>query len=71
VIETTKHLPDIPGGKKLIYTNISLPLTALADFEVKGKSDPLFRQLAVLINKTNGLWNVEAEEYLIKHTRPI
>ena len=32
VIETTKHLPEIPGGKKLIYTNISLPLTAISDF---------------------------------------
>jgi threonine dehydrogenase-like Zn-dependent dehydrogenase len=71
VIKTTKHLPDIPGGKKLIYTNISLPLTPLADFDAKGKQDPLFRQLAVLINKTNGLWNTAAEEYLIEHAKPI
>ena len=38
VIETTKNLPNIPGGKKLIYTNISLPLTAIDDFEKKGKT---------------------------------
>ncbi len=31
VIETTKNLPNIPGGKKLIYTQISLPLTAIDD----------------------------------------
>jgi L-sorbose 1-phosphate reductase len=71
VIETTKHLPDIPGGKKLIYTNISLPLTALAEFEQKGKSDPLFRQLASIIIKTKGLWSTEAEEYLMKNGKPI
>jgi L-sorbose 1-phosphate reductase len=67
VIETTRHLPEIPGGKKLIYTNISLPLTALADFEVKGKTNPLFKQLALMIGTTKGLWNTEAEEYLIKN----
>jgi L-sorbose 1-phosphate reductase len=67
VVETTKHLPDIPGGKKLIYTNISLPLTALIDFEAKGKSDPLFNKLAQIIQKNKGLWNIEAEEHLLKH----
>jgi L-sorbose 1-phosphate reductase len=71
VIETTRHLPDIPGGKKLIYTNISMPLTALADFEEKGKTDPLFEQLAQMIGTTKGLWNTTAEEYLIKNAKPI
>lgn len=71
VIGTTKQLPGIPGGKKLIYTNISLPLTALVDFAEKGKTDPLFRQLGTIISKTNGLWNTEAEEYLINHAIPI
>ena len=27
--ETTLNLPKIPGGKKLIYTHLSMPLTAL------------------------------------------
>ncbi len=67
VIETTRHLPDIPGGKKLIYTNIAMPLTAIADFEAKGKSDPLFMKLAQMVKKTKGLWNAEAEEYLMKN----
>jgi threonine dehydrogenase-like Zn-dependent dehydrogenase len=71
VIETTKHLPDIPGGKKLIYTNISMPLTALSDFAEKGKSEPLFRELAVLIGKTKGLWNTEAEKFLIDNAKSI
>jgi len=71
VIETTRHLPDIPGGKKLIYTNISLPLTALEDFEKTAKTDPLFNQLATLVAKTKGLWNTEAEEYLLANAKPV
>jgi threonine dehydrogenase-like Zn-dependent dehydrogenase len=71
VIETTRNLPDIPGGKKLIYTHISLPLTALDDFAEKGRNEPLFRQLDLLIRKTKGLWNTEAEKYLIENANPI
>jgi len=65
VIPTTLNLPDIPGGKKLIYTNIDMPLTAIADFAEKGKSNALFRDLAELVGKHDGLWNVEAEERLL------
>ena len=34
--ETTLNLPKIQGGKKLIYTHISMPLTALTDLRAKG-----------------------------------
>jgi threonine dehydrogenase-like Zn-dependent dehydrogenase len=67
--ETTLNLPSIPGGKKLIYTHISLPLTAITDFE---KQDaPLFKELDRLCKAHNGLWNAEAEEYLLKHAKTI
>jgi threonine dehydrogenase-like Zn-dependent dehydrogenase len=66
VIDTTMNLPKIPGGKKLIYTHLSMPLTAISEFEKKGESDPLFRKLASIVNKANGLWNVEAEDFLLK-----
>jgi threonine dehydrogenase-like Zn-dependent dehydrogenase len=71
VIETTLHLPEIPGGKKLIYTNISMPLTAIADFEARGNTDPVFKELARLVTNNKGLWCAEAEEYLISNARPI
>ena len=71
VVETTLNLPHIPGGKKLIYTGISLPLTAIADFEEKGKEDPLFAKLAEIVSKTNGLWNAEAEKYLLENAKPL
>ncbi|MGF1635484.1 MAG: zinc-binding dehydrogenase [Cyclobacteriaceae bacterium] len=67
VIDTTKNLPKIPGSKKMMYTHLDLPLTAIEDFEEKGKSDPLFKKLAEITAKHNGLWSVEAEDYLLNN----
>jgi threonine dehydrogenase-like Zn-dependent dehydrogenase len=67
VVDTTLHLPEIPGGKKLMYTHISMPLTAIADFAELGKTDPMFAELAKIVAKTNGLWSGEAEKYLLSH----
>ena len=71
VIDTTLNLPKIPGGKKLIYNNIKLDLTAIADFEEKGKSDPLFKKLDEIVKGNNGLWCAEAERYLLAHAPKI
>ena len=65
-IDATLNLPSIPGGKKLIYTHIRMPLTAISEFEEKGKTDPMFAELSKLVKETNGLWNTKAEEYLLK-----
>ena len=67
VIETTLNLPKIKGGKKLIYTGINMPLTAIADFAEKGKTDPFFAELAEIVARHNMLWNAEAEKALLKH----
>jgi len=66
-IDAIKNLPTIPGGKKLIYNHIDMPLTAIDDFEELGKTDPLFMHLAKLVNKHKGLWNAEAEQYLLAY----
>ena len=63
VIDTTLNLPSIPGGKKLIYTHIDMPLTAIADFGKVGK--PVFDELDRICKAHNGLWSVEAEKYLL------
>ncbi len=65
VIETTLNLPNIPGGKKLIYTHKNLPLTAISDFAELGNTNQFYAELAKMVAKTKGLWNVEAEEYLL------
>ncbi len=67
IIDTTLRLPEIEGGKKMIYTHINLPLTAISDFEAIGKSDARFNALADIIAKNNGLWCAEAEKYLLKN----
>ena len=64
-IDTTLHLPEIEGGKKLIYTHINLPLTAISDFEKLGKTDERFKELDELVKANNGLWSAEAEKYLL------
>lgn len=71
VVETTLNLPNIPGGKKLIYTNIDLPLTAIADFREKGRSNPVFAALTDIVERHNGLWNTEAEKYLLANAKEI
>ncbi len=67
--ETTLHLPEIPGGKKLIYTHTDLPLLALTDLRAFGeeKQDGRFLDLADIVDAHNGLWNPEAEQYLLEN----
>ncbi len=65
VIDTTLNLPSIPGGKKLIYTHIQMPLTAIADLGKVGK--PVYDMLDGICKSHSGLWSVEAENYLLSH----
>ncbi|MDA1044085.1 MAG: zinc-binding dehydrogenase [Verrucomicrobia bacterium] len=62
---TIQNLPNVPGGRKLIYTQLSLPLTAINDFAKVGESDPLFAALAEIVARHNMLWCLEAETYLV------
>ena len=68
VIETTLNLPNIKGGKKLIYTHIDMPLTAITEFEEKGKTNPVYAELDRICKAHQGLWSVEAENYLLSHS---
>jgi hypothetical protein len=61
-----KHLPEIPGGKKLIYSIISMTLIAIADPQEHGKKDPVMAHTGRnCLNVTTGLWNAEAEKFLL------
>lgn len=66
-IDTTVQLPQIPGGKKLIYNQIELPLTAIADFAALGETDGRFKMLDMLVKQNNGLWSAPAEKYLLEN----
>jgi L-sorbose 1-phosphate reductase len=67
VIDTTLNLPNIPGGKKLIYNHLDMPLTPITEFGEKGKEIPFYLELDKICKKYNGLWSVEAENYLLEN----
>ncbi len=69
VPDATNNLAKIPGGKKLIYTHISMPLTAIDD--LAQSDDPVLLELAKITSANGGFWCAEAEKYLLAHGKPI
>ena len=65
--DTILNLPNIPGGKKLIYPHIDMELTAIEDFEELGKNNEFFRKLSEICKKNNNVWNEEAEQFILKN----
>ena len=55
------------GGKKLIYTHLSMPLTALDELRkaAEERNDDRYAALADIVESHQGLWCPEAEEYLL------
>ena len=70
-VDTVINLDKIPGGKKLIYNFISMPLVALSDLAELGKDNELYRELAKIVENNNGLWCAEAEKYLLANAKAI
>ena len=73
VIDTTLSLPKIPGGKKLIYTNISMPLVSLYKLGEIGEKEnnKLYKELHEILSKNDFIWSLEAEKYLLENAKPI
>ena len=71
--ETTMNLPKIKGAKKLIYTHVELPLTAIEDFgkaaeENKGtKLGELYADLDAISKDAGELWCAAAEKRLLEY----
>ncbi len=65
--EATFDMLKIPGGKRLVYTHVNMPMTAIADFAEKGKTDPFYAELDRICSANKGLWCKEAEVYLLAH----
>ena len=65
VIDTTMNLPNISGGKKLIYTHLKLPLIALN--ELSNYSEKMYQDLDLIVKRYNGQWSPEAEQFLLKN----
>jgi len=71
VVETTLNLPQITGGKKLIYTNISMPLVSLYKLGELGEKEPFYSKLHKIVAKNDYIWSLEAEQYLLANAKPI
>jgi len=68
--DTIINLPDIGGGKKMVYTHLSMPMTSIYEFDIKADEHPeplksVFRELDALCKRHHGLWNKEAEDFLL------
>jgi threonine dehydrogenase-like Zn-dependent dehydrogenase len=63
--ETILTLKSASGGKRLIYPQIEMPLTAIEDFEALGEDDPLFKELHAIVQANGGTWCKAAEQYLL------
>lgn len=57
--ETTLNLPEIGGGKKLVYTHKNFNLININSIK-EGK-------LAEILFKTGGIWSKEAEDYILEN----
>ena len=67
VPETILNLPNIPGGKKLVYPHIEMDLVAIEDFKKLANNNPLYAKLADVCARNNDVWCEEAERVLLNH----
>lgn len=68
VCESILNLPNIPGGKKIVYSGKEFPVTDVSAF---GESSDLEKHLKELVDAHDGLWNAEAEQYFLEHAKDI
>ncbi|MFS1443520.1 MULTISPECIES: zinc-binding dehydrogenase [unclassified Vibrio] len=57
---------DLPGGKKLIYPHIDMPLTAIDEFHTLADVAPFFNELDAIVKANNYVWNEQAEKALLE-----
>lgn len=69
VCDTILKLPEIPGGKKVCYTHKSFPLTPVDS--IGNGDDDLSKKLHGIVEKNNGLWSLEAENFFLAHAKDI
>lgn len=64
VCESILKLPELPGGKKIVYSQKHFPITDVEHFE---EADEFQKNLKVLVETHGGLWNAQAEAYFLEH----
>ena len=66
-LDASLKLPEISGGKKLVYTHKQLPLFAIEDLPKLAQTSDFFASLEKIVEKSHGLWSHEAEEYVLNY----
>ncbi len=64
VCESILKLPQLPGGKKIVYSQKRYPITDVEQFEGQ---DDFHKTLRRLVEEHGGLWNGEAEAYFLEN----
>lgn len=62
---TLQEFPKIPGGKKLFYPHVRMPLVAIADLRTLADDDPRYANLADICETHNNIWTPQAEQFLL------
>ena len=70
VAETTKQLPNLGGGKKVVYTHRKFPLTEV-DKLSEISDNKLKEGLGPILEKHGHLWSAEAEAYFLENAPEI
>lgn len=68
VCDAILNLPNLPGGKKVVYSGKTFPLTDVNAFDYE---DSFHAKLAESVQKHGGLWNAEAEAYFLEYAENI
>lgn len=67
VCDSIMQLPQLPGGKKIVYSQKNYPITDVNTF-AGGEFE---QTLKAIVEKHNGLWSAEAESYFLEHCAEI
>lgn len=60
-----RGLPSFRGGKIVVYPHAAMELTGIDEFAEKAATDARFARLAEICDRHDGIWNEEAERYLL------
>lgn len=62
VCESILKIPELPGGKKIVYSQKNYPITDVQEFSAESSMEAVLKEI---VEKNDGLWNAEAEEYFL------
>ena len=66
VPEIIMNLPNVPGGKKLVYPHVDIPLMAMEDFTKRAGENETFAKISRVLENNNMVWCKEAEQILLR-----